>query len=157
MPKFVGIISLIAGIVLIVSGAVTWGMVTSQLKEENITIPGDARWFAGQKVGGPFTAFSQADIINTHALNSSDGHTYAELGGMVAEAREAGNEELAEEYQAQRNQLMNASFLRASLFTSVVSYGVAALVMGLGVMFGLVGAGFLSLTRRPAVAAADAA
>ena len=40
---------------------------------------------------------------------------------------------------------MNGSFLRASLFTSVVAFGVAALVMGLGVVFGMVG---YAITRR---------
>jgi hypothetical protein len=34
---------------------------------------------------------------------------------------------------------MNGSFLRASLFTSVVAFGVAALVIGIGVVFGLIG------------------
>ena len=34
---------------------------------------------------------------------------------------------------------MNGSFLRASLFTSVVAFGVAALVMGLGLLFILIG------------------
>jgi zinc transporter ZupT len=34
---------------------------------------------------------------------------------------------------------MNASFLRASLFSSVIAFGVAALVMGLGVIVGLIG------------------
>jgi len=34
---------------------------------------------------------------------------------------------------------MNGSFLRASLFTSVVAFGVAALVMGLGLLFVLLG------------------
>ena len=32
---------------------------------------------------------------------------------------------------------MNASFLRASLFTSVVGYGVAAFAVGMGVVLGL--------------------
>lgn len=49
-----------------------------------------------------------------------------------------------------RTQAMNASFLRASLFTSVVAYGVAALVIGLGVMFCLLGWALLWLSRRPA-------
>jgi hypothetical protein len=44
---------------------------------------------------------------------------------------------------------MNGSFLRASLFTSVVSFGVAAMAMGMGVLFILVG---LALTKvAPAV------
>ena len=43
---------------------------------------------------------------------------------------------------------MTASFLRASLFTSVVAFGVAALVMGLGVLFILVGAAIVALAER---------
>ena len=34
---------------------------------------------------------------------------------------------------------MNGSFLRASLFTSVVAFGVSLLVVGLGILFILVG------------------
>jgi hypothetical protein len=34
---------------------------------------------------------------------------------------------------------MNGSFLRASLFTSVVSFGIAAMAMGLGIVFALIG------------------
>lgn len=153
MPKIVGILSLIAGLVLIIAGGATWGVVSSQLAEENITVPGDARWFAGEQVRGPLTAFAQADIINTHALRISEGYTYAELGSLSTEAREAGDEELAQQYTDQRQTVMNASFLRASLFTSVVAYGVAALVIGLGVMFGLIGAGFLSIAGRKGTAA----
>ena len=47
---------------------------------------------------------------------------------------------------------MNGSFLRASLFTSVVAFGVAALVMGIGVVFGLIG--FALRQVAPATAAA---
>ncbi len=35
--------------------------------------------------------------------------------------------------------MMNGSFLRASLFTSVVAFGVALLVFGLGVVFIITG------------------
>ena len=40
---------------------------------------------------------------------------------------------------ARYGRVMNGSFLRASLFTSVVAFGVAALVMGIGVVFGIIG------------------
>lgn len=137
--KLVGVLSLIAGIIMIVAGAFTWGMVTSQLKAENITVPGDSTIAPGKPVQGPITAYAQADIINIHALNGTDGKTYAELGALASEARDNGDDELAEEYSNQRQTVMNASFLRASLFTSVVSYGVAALVMGLGLLSILTG------------------
>ena len=74
---------------------------------------------------GPFTAFVQADIIQHHALSASEGKTYAEL----------------EQDDPVRATMMNASFLRASLFTSVVSFGVATMAMGIGLAFILGGVG----------------
>lgn len=130
--KVLGVILLAFGIAFIGAGGATWGMVSAQLSEENITIPDDARWFAGQEVRGPLTAYSQADIINTHALAGTENRTYAELGAAMNEV-EPGTPE-HEELQTQRNSIMNASFLRASLFTSVLAYGVSALVIGLGVV-----------------------
>ena len=47
-----------------------------------------------------------------------------------------------------RQTAMIGSFLRASLFTSVVAFGVSALVVGLGALFILTGFGLRSLTSR---------
>jgi len=134
----VGITALIFGILFIVAGATTWGVVTSQLKEQQITIPEDATFLnlGGKEVKGPLSAYAQADIINVHALEGSGGKTYAELGALI---NQADSEEEAEELQAQRDSVMNASFLRASLFTSIVAYGVSALVIGLGFVLVLTG------------------
>ena len=44
---------------------------------------------------------------------------------------------------------MNGSFLRASVVTSVVSFGIAAMAVGVGVVFGLVG---FALRARPSPA-----
>jgi len=138
--RLVGLLTIIAGLVLILAGGVTWGAITSQLASENITVPDDAAFAAGSKVNNPISAFAQADIINKHALKGSDGLTYAELGAKASEAEKAGaSEEEVAEIRAQRTSVMNGSFLRASLFTSVVAYGIAALVIGLGVLFILVG------------------
>lgn len=141
--KLVGILSIVAGLVMIVAGAITWGTVTSQLKAENITVPGDSEFmngaYAGKPVAGPLSAYAQADIINKHALAGSNGETYASLGKLATEARDSGDEAAAEEFQKQRTTMMNASFLRSSLFGSVIAYGVSALVIGLGVLFGLIG------------------
>lgn len=147
--KIIGIISLIAGIVMVVAGAITYGAVSAQLGDENITVPGDAAFLAGDKVDGPFSAYAQADIINHHALGASDGKTYAELGELATEASDAGDEELAASLTEARGTVMTASFLRASLFTSVLAFGVAALVMGLGVMLALIGWALMSI--RPVV------
>ena len=153
--KIAGIVSIIAGIVFIIAGGVTWGMVTSQLAAEEITVPEDSSLVPGDDVNGPISAYAQAQIINEHALAGTENRTYAELGSMIQEAEEAGDTESAEELQAQRDSVMNASFLRASLFTSVVSYGVAALVIGLGIILILVGWGLTSLARTVPVAAAE--
>ncbi|HLS72624.1 MAG TPA: hypothetical protein VK046_02565 [Actinomycetaceae bacterium] len=149
LARTAGLVALIAGIVFILAGGVTWGMVTSQLKAENITVPEDAAFLAGAEVQGPLSAYAQADIINTHALAGTEGRTYAELGTAMREVEPGSPEH--EELQAQRDSVMNASFLRASLFTSVVSYGVALLVMGLGALFILLGLGMRQLAKAPVV------
>ena len=154
--RITGIIAIIAGIIFIIAGGVTWGMISSQLADKNITVSGDSPMLAGDEVNGPFSAYAQAQIINTHSLAATDGKTYAELGALVGAAEDAGDTALAEELQEQRTSVMNASFLRASLFTSVVAYGVAALVIGLGALLILVGWAFTSLSR-PAPAATVAA
>ncbi|WP_454085414.1 aromatic ring-opening dioxygenase LigA [Georgenia sp. Marseille-Q6866] len=150
IARIAGLLAIVAGAIFIIAGGVTWGMVTSQLKAENITVPEDAAFLAGAEVQGPFSAYAQADIINTHALHATNGATYAELGALAGEAEAAGDTEAAAEFQAQRETIMNASFLRASLFTSVVSYGVAALVIGLGALLVVIGLGMNQLAKVPA-------
>lgn len=121
--RLLGILVGLAGIVLAIGGAVTWFTVQDQLANEQITVSDDAAMFAGDTVDGPLTAYAQADVINHHALESTDGMTYAEL----------------DREDPLRDVAMNASFLRASLFTSVVSFGIAAMAMALGVVFVLIG------------------
>lgn len=139
VAKWVGILTMLAGALLIVVGGITWGVITSQLKQERITISQDAQWFAGRQVGGPFTAYSQAQVIQKHAMAQSDGLSYAELGAKASEARAAGNTELADELTKIRSSVMNGSLLRGSLFTSVLAYGVAAFAAGVGIVFLMVG------------------
>ena len=128
-----GSLVLAAGVVLSLSGAGTWAFVQSSLAAENITVAEDAAHFGGQLVNGPLTAYYQADIIEHHALEASAGKTYAEL----------------DREDPVRATVMNGSFLRASLFTSVVSFGVAAMAMGLGVLFVLVGFALRSVGTAP--------
>ncbi len=54
---------------------------------------------------------------------------------MNAAKEEFGDDsEEAAALQAQRDTQMNASFLRASLFTSILAFGVSLLAMGTGVV-----------------------
>jgi hypothetical protein len=133
------IVVAVIGVVMVVAGAATWYMVTDQLSAENITVSDDADMFAGDKVDGPFSAYAQAEVINKHALEATGGKTYAEL----------------DQEDPVREVAMSASFLRASLFTSVVAYGVAAMAMGLGVTLFLVALALLSISRTAARAEVD--
>lgn len=155
LAKITGIVTLIFGVLFIGTGAAAWFVVTDQLKAENITVPEDADFAAGNQVAGPISAFAQAEVIQEHALNISEGETYATLGGLARQAEEAGDEDLAAEYNAKRTTMMNASFLRSSLFTSVLSYGVALFAIGVGAWMLLAGATFLSSSRRAEDVVAD--
>jgi hypothetical protein len=152
--KFIGQLMIIAGVLMIVAGGATWFMVTTQLKAEHITVaavtPANPGRFAGKPVAGPITAYAQADAINHHSLDGAGGRTYAQLGNdakaLQAKLAAGGlsKEEIAKNpdvvaLAATRDVTMNASFLRASLFTSIVAFSVAALAIGLGVLFMLLG------------------
>ena len=132
LPRIVGYLSILAGLILIVSGGVTWYIVQRELSDEHIVVSEDAANHAGEKVEGPVTAYSQAMVIKKHALEAGGGKTYAQLP----------------QDDPARQTVMTASFLRASLFTSVTAFGVAALVMGLGVLFILVGLAFLGVAKH---------
>jgi hypothetical protein len=81
-----------------------------------------------------------ADIIAHHALEATGGKTYAEL----------------DREDPLRATAQSASFLRASLFTSVVAFGVAAFAMGVGLLSILIGLGIGSLDKRTKAAALPA-
>ena len=163
--KFIGLLMMLAGLLMIVAGGVTWGLVQTQLKAEHITVaavtPANPGRLAGKDVAGPFTAYAQANAINEHALEGAGGKTYAQIGadatalkaklkaGGASDADIATNPDVMA-LAATRTTTMNGSFLRASLFTSVVAFGVAALVIGLGVLFGLLGFALVRLSSLTA-------
>ena len=80
---------------------------------------------------GPFSAYAEAEAINDHALAASGGLTYAEL----------------DQDDPTRETVMTASFLRASLFTSVVAFGVAFFAFGIGILMILIGLALLRVER----------
>ena len=150
--RLVAILSIIFGLVAIGGGVATWATITAQLSAENITVPKDSPLVPGAKVQDPISASAQAESINHQALSASGGKTYAELGTMITEAKNNNDQASVDKYTALRTTMMNASFLRASLFTSVLAYGVSLLVIGLGLMFMLVGWALTSLGKSRPVA-----
>lgn len=130
--RIVSIVLMVVGAGMVLAGGTTYAMVSSQLAAERITVSEDAARFAGQAVTGPFTAYQEALIIEKHALEATNGKTYAEL----------------DREDPLRAVAMNGSFLRASLFTSVVAFGVSALVIASGLMFVLLGWALQRVSKR---------
>jgi hypothetical protein len=130
--KIAGIVIAVIGAIMFIGGASTWVLVQGSLSDERITVSEDADWFAGQDVNGPFTAYSEAMVIEKHALEASGNKTYAEL----------------DREDPVRVTVMNGSFLRASLFTSVLAFGVSAMAMGLGIVQVLGGVALAKVGRK---------
>jgi hypothetical protein len=128
-----------ASALLIVTGAAAWTVITKQLKAQKIEVHKDAPNLVGKPVAGPVTAFTQAGVIEKHALGLGQGRTFAEISEEWLEATQAGDTARAEELAGPRQMIMQANFLRASLFTSVLAYGVSALTVGIGVLCAIVG------------------
>lgn len=131
--KLASIGSLVLGVLLILGGVGTWTLVTSTLSEQNITVPeGDDYMLPGRDVRGPFTAYAQTQAIELHTMRITDGQTYAEL----------------DREDPRRATAMNSSFLQASLFTSILAFGVSAMAIGMGLLFVLIGLGIRDVNAR---------
>ena len=133
-----GLIVIICGVVFLVAGVATYVMVSSTLASENINVSQDAAMFAGQHVDQPWEAFAEANVINEHADKIAGGKTYAELP----------------QSDPNRATVMNASFLQASLFTSVVAFGVAAMAAVLGLVLVVIGLALRSVANEIAAVTA---
>ena len=123
LVRVLSIIVIVAGALMMVAGVITWFVVRDELADEKIVVSEDAPFLGGNDVNGPFSAYAEAEAINDHALEASGGLTYAEL----------------DREDPTRETVMTASFLRASLFTSVVAFGVAAFAFAAGILLILVG------------------
>ena len=132
--RAIALVMIIAGVIFAVAGVAAYVAVQQTLSGQKIVVSDDADMFAGKQVDGPFTAYSQAMVIGKHAKEIGKGKTYAELP----------------QDDPNRDTVMTASFLQASLFTSVVAFGVAAMAAVIGILLILLGIALRRLTpRRP--------
>jgi hypothetical protein len=136
MRKASAIASIVIGALLIVAGIGTWVLVSNTLGDQNITVADDASCLAGDEVNGPFSAYCEAKVIDKHALEATGGLRYSELG------REDPLRAVAQ----------SAAFLQASLFTSIVAFGVAGMAILIGILFVLIGFGMRDVDMRTAAA-----
>lgn len=132
MRKTASVFSIVIGLLLILGGTATWIVVSSTLGEQKITVADDASCLAGDEVNGPFSAYCEAKIIDQHALDATDGLHYSEL----------------DRDDPRRQVAQSAAFLQASLFTSVVAFGVAGMAILIGVLFILIGLGIRDVAVR---------
>ena len=123
MRTIASITAILVGIIMAIAGVVTWIVISNTLADQRITVADDARCAAGDDVNGPISAYCQADIINHHTKKITGGKTYAELA----------------QDDPKRATAMDSAFLQASLFTSVVAFGVAAMAVVLGIVLTLIG------------------
>ena len=131
MRRTASVASILLGILLVVGGIATWVVVADTLGDQQITTSDDA-CLPGRRVADPFTAYCEAKVIETHTLESTDGLYYAEL----------------ERDDPRRETALTSSFLQASLFTSVLAFGVAAMAVGMGILFLLIGVGIRDVEER---------
>lgn len=131
MRRTASIASILLGILLVVGGVATWVVVADTLGDQQITTSDDA-CLPGRRVADPFTAYCQAKVIETHTLESTDGLYYAELDSD----------------DPRRETALTSSFLQASLFTSVLAFGVAAMAIGMGILFMFIGLGIRDVEER---------
>jgi hypothetical protein len=130
MRKAASIAAIVFGVLLIVGAGTTWFVVSDTLRAQNITVAEDG-CLGESTVAGPFTAYCQAKIIDEHTLDITGGLTYAEL----------------DRDDPLRQTAMNSAFLQASLFTSVLAFGVSVMAAGMGVLFILIGMGMRDVTQ----------
>lgn len=161
-----------ASIVLIAFGIASigigaWGIneVRDNLARENIVGTPDSS-IPGQKVDTGSEARAFADVMRKHALEATDGQTYAEMGRFVDEnGNQTSDEALAAKDprtgRPVENQARNIWVTQTAFATALnMAYfgervGVFGIVMGVALL--LTGIGFLVLTLGGALRAREAA
>lgn len=148
----VGILTLVVGIGSLaggVFGAVyTWG----QAAEENITTPDDAI-FPEVSLRGPLSMYAQADIIEHHQLDATEGLRYAEMPRQVPQFDEAGNQVVDEDGEpvmvanTARTSWITATALMTALNVGLLAYALSAFAMVVGIALIASGVTFLSLRK----------
>jgi len=130
--RVLGTLLVALGLLMGVAGIGTWAAIAQGLAQEEITVSEDAAAFVGQPVVTPWTVWAQAEVIRADLDEMTGGRTYAEM----------------EREDPLRPAVATGTFLRASLITSVVAFGVALALVGVGTGFVLGGLGLRSTAAR---------
>jgi hypothetical protein len=147
---------IVTGIGAIGTGIAGVNEVRDKLAQENIVGTEDSS-IPGQKVDTGSEAKAFADVMRTHALESTGGLTYAEMGRYVSAAKPddpagTGDEEAAAKDESgqpvsngARNIWVTETALSTALNMSFFAERVALFSIAMGIMLLLTGIGFLVL------------
>jgi hypothetical protein len=153
MKKLFPIILMIIGLAFLVGGSYTVlrgfdarEQVKDELAAQAIVTPDDAS-IPGVPVSDAATAKSMADIIDVHSREITGGRSYAELGRYLTPDGDDTSDEALALKDSEGNPVANpvrdlaltASTLRTSLYTTVMAFNVADLVIGLGLAIAVLG------------------
>jgi hypothetical protein len=156
------------GIGSIVIGATGINEVRDKLAQENIVGTDDSS-IPGQKVDTGSEAKAFADVMRKHALESTEGLTYAEMGRYVSaaspddpkgtsdEAAAAKDESGQPVSNGARNIWVTETALATALNVAFFAERVAYFTIAMGIMLLLTGIGFLVLTLGGALRRSEAA
>ncbi len=148
-----GILAMTVGFGSIAGGVLGAWYTWDQAAVQNIVTPDDAA-IPETPVRGPFTMWAQADIINNHQLDRTDGLYYAEMDRTAPAIDEAGEPVLDEAGEVvmvpneARASWFDATTLTTALSLGIVSYALAAFAMVVGLTLIVVGYVFIHIRRK---------
>jgi len=143
----IGLGFLVGGSYTLVRGFDAKDQVRSELARQDITTTPDAS-IPNVKVTDATTAQAMADVIQKHSDEITGGRSYAELGRYLSAD---GKGDTSDENLAMKDKdgnpvenpirdvALTASNLRTGLYTSVMAFNVADLVIGLGLAIAVIG------------------
>jgi len=177
--RILALVVAILGALMLIGGGAAYAGVSASLRSQNITVatitadnPGP---HAKQAVAGPITALAQIGVIGHHvdtatgnrtfaqipSVATTDGKTYSKDVAATAaadgQAHAAGSplsDADAKQYSA-RITAQQGAWTQASLYVSVLAFGVAAAVAGIGVVILLIGVTLLKITTPRPVPATE--
>ena len=147
------ILTLAVGFGSVAGGAFGVWYTWDQAVAQDVVTPDDAA-IPETAVRGPFTMWAQADIINHHQLDRTEGLYYSQMDRTSPQLDENGDAVLDENGEAvmvpnaARASWLDATTLTTALSLGIMSYALAALAIAVGFTLMVVGFVFLRIRNR---------
>lgn len=147
-----GILALTVGFGAVAGGVFGAWFTWDQAVVQDVTTPSDAA-IPDAAVRGPFTMWAQADIINHHQLDRTDGLYYSQMDRQVPLLDETGEPVLEDGEQVmvpneERLSWINATALTTALSLGILSYALSAMAVAVGLTLMATGFVFLYIRKR---------